>query len=232
MTSLRGFSAAVALSLLAACSSRDTVRVDLQSGPAPGGEVRRVRVTAQVSGSLEGLRYKWFAVAGECDPQESSLPVTDFRFAPRANRDRVTLEVWRGSEQVARGELDVELDPRLAVLANEPPPNVAVEITRVPPYEPAGGPETRADIEGRVRGDLAPGLRIVVYARADAWYIQPLHQRWHVIRPDSTWGTWTHTGSSYAALIVRPDFPLLPRLDMLPNVGGDVVARTIVEGAR
>ena len=54
----------------------------------------------------------------------------------------------------------------------------------------------------------------------------------HDIRPDKTWPSWTHTGASYAALVVRPEFDAFVRRDRLPQVGGYVLARTIVEGAR
>jgi hypothetical protein len=45
-------------------------------------------------------------------------------------------------------------------------------------------------------------------------------------------GSARRTGSSYAALVVRPGFNALTRLDVLPQLGGYVLARTIVEGAR
>ena len=73
---------------------------------------------------------------------------------------------------------------------------------------------------------------MVVYARADAWYIQPISGMLHAIASDSTWSTWTHTGSSYAALVVRPGYELFTRLDVLPQVSAYVVARTIVDGVR
>ncbi len=107
-----------------------------------------------------------------------------------------------------------------------------VSITKVPPYD-VGGPETRADIAGRVTGERTPMLRVVVYARAgDVWYVQPTPYAQHPMAADGSWGTWTHTGTSYAALVVRPNFAPVPRYDVLPQVGGAVVARAIVEGSR
>jgi hypothetical protein len=38
--------------------------------------------------------------------------------------------------------------------------------------------------------------------------------------------------ASYAALLVRPEFDAFVRLDILPQIGGYVLARTIVEGKR
>ncbi|MCI0534226.1 MAG: hypothetical protein L0Z50_03255 [Verrucomicrobiales bacterium] len=81
--------------------------------------------------------------------------------------------------------------------------------------------------------NIGPRLQLVLYARAsELWYIQPTAYASHAIRPDNTWTSWTHTESSYAALLVRPGFEPVPRLDMLPKVGGYVVARSIVEGTR
>ena len=71
-------------------------------------------------------------------------------------------------------------------------------------------------------------LRLVL----DLLALEPIAYASHAIRPDNTWTSWTHTGSSYAALLVRPGFEPVPRLDVLPKIGGYVVARTVVEGMR
>ena len=73
---------------------------------------------------------------------------------------------------------------------------------------------------------------MVIYARADLWYRQPMPDVSVATEPDGTWKTWTHTGSSYAAFAVRRDVGLSPRLDVLPRVGGNIVARVIVDGVR
>jgi hypothetical protein len=64
------------------------------------------------------------------------------------------------------------------------------------------------------------------------WYIQPTPAARHRIGPDGGWESWTHTGSTYAALLVRAGFVPLPLYDVLPPLGDRVVARAIVEGAR
>jgi len=56
---------------------------------------------------------------------------------------------------------------------------------------------------------------------ADLWFIQPEAYKSHSIRSDSSWSTWTHTGSSYAALVVRPGFDLVPSW-MCCTLGGYV----------
>ena len=130
------------------------------------------------------------------------------------------------------GEINVQPHADRAQLAPQPAPAIVIEITTIPPYEPEGGDGTRADIAGRVKGEIAPDHQVVIYARADAWYIQPHSHTYHPIGANGTWSTWTHTGSSYAALVVRPGFNAYTRLDVLPQVGGYVVARAIVEGLR
>jgi len=209
----------------------DSVQLQLQAQPVTG-DPRRLAIHAQVTGRLSGLRYKWFAVAGECEPQESDAPQTVLKFAEGAKRDRIVAEAWRSETRVAQSQIDVTLNEERLRLAMEQLPKVQVEITNVPFYEPEGGPDTRGEIAGKVSGEVSPEHKVVIYARADAWYMQPSAYATHTIRPDNTWGTWTHTGSSYAALVVRPGFDPFLRLDVLPQVGGYVLARTIVEGKR
>ena len=217
------------------CSGRDALRVQLHARPPSTPGVLHLEITAQVAGPQAGLHYKWFSVAGGCNPQESDSPATVFKFADGATRDRVSVEIWGNGKILAQSTIDVRLDELQAQLAAQAtiPADLKIEIDNIPPYEPRGGPDTRAEITGKVNGTLAPGYSVVLYARAsEIWYIQPTAYASHVIRPDNTWTSWTHTGSSYAALLVRPGFEPVPRLDVLPKVGGYVVARAIVEGVR
>jgi hypothetical protein len=219
---------------LAGCGDPDVLQVRLHSRTPSGQPLVHLEVTAQVSGQQAGLRYKWFSVSGGCNQQESDRPATSFKFADGATRDRISVEVWRDGKLVGRNGLDVRLDEIATRLAVDPPPeDLKIHITSVPSYEPKGGPDTRGEIGGTVAGNVAPGYSVVLYARAsEFWYIQTTAYAEHSFRPDYTWTTWTHTGSSYAALVVRPGFEPVPRLDVLPKVGGYVVARAIVEGAR
>jgi hypothetical protein len=231
-----GVPTAIVLALcMAGCSDHDRIQVQLHSSTSSSRDVLRLEIAAQVTGPQTGLHYKWFAVAGGCDPQASDRPRTSFKFADGTTRDRVSVDVWRDDKRIGRSEIDVKLDEvqaRLAVM-ERPPEDVQINITAIPPYEPRGGPDTRADIAGKVQGKFSADYNVVLYARAsDTWYIQPIAYAAHAIRPDNTWTSWTHTGSSYAALLVRPGFEPVPRLDMLPQVGGYVVARAIVEGTR
>ena len=217
---------------LAGCGNGDAVRVKLHTRPSANGALTRLEIQAQVAGPQAGLQYKWFAVSGGCDPQDSDSPTTVFQFAESVTRDRVSVEVWRDGQRVAHAETDVKFDEKLARLAKEKAPEVQIEITQIPPYE-LGGPDTHADIAGKVAGKVAPECKVVLYARAyNAWHLQPTVNAVHDIQPDNTWKSWTHTGASYAALVVRPEFDAFVRLDILPQVGGYVLARTIVDGKR
>jgi hypothetical protein len=232
---IRAFAVLLLVLLLAGCADRDGVRVQLHSRTPPTLGVMHLEVTAQVSGPDTGLRFKWFSVAGACNPQDSDKPTTLFKFADGATRDRVTVEIWRDGKVAAQNSIDVKLDEVQARLAAQEkiPGDLKIEINHVPPYEPQGGPNTHADIAGKVSGISDAGYSVVLYARAsEVWYIQPLAYASHAIQPDNTWTSWTHTGSSYAALLVRPGFEPVPRLDVLPKIGGYVVARAIVDGAR
>jgi hypothetical protein len=219
--------------LAAACATTDAAQVQLTVSPPLDRFRRAVDVSAQVTGSPSGLRYKWYTVTGETDPQESDQPSTVFTFADGVAKDRVTVELWRGDRRVARSEIDVALDSTHALISNAPLPKLDIDITEVPPFDPNGGADTRANIAGRITGELSPSDRVVVYARADLWYRQPTPYASVLPGPDGTWKTWTHTGSSYAVFVIRRDVGLSPRLDVLPPVSaGGVVARIIADGVR
>ena len=84
---------------------------------------------------------------------------------------------------------------------SQPPVEPSIEFSRVPPAE-EGSPDTLHTIEGRVRG-AQPGQRIVLFARAGMWWVQPLGDHpFTAIQPDSTWKNSTHPGTTYAALLV------------------------------
>ncbi len=225
---------ALALAALAAgCGERETTRVHLHVQPPPGRDLLRLEIQAQVTGPQTGLHYKWFSVSGECDPQESASPTTLFKFADSVVRDRVSVEVWRGDKRVAASDVDVKLNEERMRLEGERSIGVSVEITNIPPYEPYGGEATRGFIGGMALGKLAPESRVVIYARvADTWYIQPMATSTTLISSNGNWTNWTHTGACYAALVVRPGYEAYPRLDILPPVGGYIMARTVVDGVR
>lgn len=217
--------------LLFGCGGRDAVTVRLQTRPLPDEPATLRAVEAQVAGPLAGLSYKWFAVSGECVPQESGDPKTVFRFAEGARVDQVTLEVWRGAMRVARDEIKVRYDDQRARREQRQSPDARIEITVIPPAEP-GGPASGADIAGKVSGKITAEHRIVIYARAyGAWYIQPEAHQLLPIQEDRTWASRIHTGGRYAALLVRREFEPISQLDMLPETNQYVLAIDVVDGA-
>ena len=71
---------------------------------------------------------------------------------------------------------------------------------------------------------LAPGQRIVVYAKSGPWWVQPWPDKPFLpIQPDHTWSTPTHLGFEYAALLVDPGYDPPPTIDVSPTAGGSVV---------
>lgn len=232
MTMVRSVLRAVLVATVSiGCGDRDGVRVTLLASKPEGSPVRSLEVRAQVAGPVDGLRYRWYSGTGQLLPQETEEPVTIFTFADGTSHDRISVDVWRQNARVAHSELAVRLDSA-AGHSEAMPKDVRVAIALVPPFDSAGGPLTRDTIAGTVRGVRSPEYRVVLFARADVWYIQPHPNTMHAIDADGGWGTWTHTGSSYGVLVVRSGFNPLPRYDLLPPVGGDVVARLVVEGRR
>jgi hypothetical protein len=94
-----------------------------------------------------------------------------------------------------------------------------------------GGPDKLDTIEGRVKG-ARPGQRVVLFARSGLWWVQPLAEApFTTIEADSTWKSPTHLGLEYAALLVEPGYAPPHATDVLPTVGGGVVAVATVSGA-
>jgi hypothetical protein len=217
--------------LLCGCRDSNGVSVKLREQQADGNMATVREVDAQVSGPLDGLRYKWFAVGGQCTPQESDAPSTLFRFAEGVRQDQVSVEIWRDGKRVATDSVKVAFKDR-----DLPPNSVAagfpqVNFTEIPPAE-QGGDKTHAYIRGTVQGKGSSNCFVVVYARSGgSWYIQPMAGSLHELHAGSEWDTWTHTGQKYAVLLVRRDFEPLDRLDMLPEVKGPILACAVTDGA-
>lgn len=104
-----------------------------------------------------------------------------------------------------------------------------IQFTKIPPSA-QGGRERVDTISGTVKG-AKPGQRIVVYAHSGPWWVQPWPEKPFIpIQKDSTWGTETHLGYDYAALLVDPGFQPPPTMDLAPTAGGSVIAVAIVKG--
>jgi hypothetical protein len=99
----------------------------------------------------------------------------------------------------------------------------SIQFTKIPQAEQGGRPILES-IEGNVTG-ARPGQRIVLYAWSGAWYVQPwADQPFTDIQPDSKWSNSTHLGTKYAALLVEPEYSPPAVTDLLPSLGGAVVA--------
>jgi hypothetical protein len=105
----------------------------------------------------------------------------------------------------------------------------SIEFTQVPEAS-VGGPHATAPIAGRVKGARA-NQQIVLFARAGAWWVQPLRSRpFTHIEADSTWKSSIHLGTEYAALLVEPDYHPPITASALPAIGAGVVAVASVRG--
>lgn len=107
----------------------------------------------------------------------------------------------------------------------------SIEFSVVPPAS-EGGPDRRETIAGRVTGARS-GQRIVLFAKAGIWWVQPTRDEpFTTIQPDSTWTSTIHLGTEYAALLVEPNYSPPQTVEDLPPEGGDVVAVKTVAGEK
>lgn len=101
----------------------------------------------------------------------------------------------------------------------------AITITQVPPR--GAGPDVMATIAGTVRGVNGKKYRVVIFARTNTWYVQPYAASpYTTIRANGKWSTRTHLGDEYAALLVDPSYQPPPTTDVLPEIGGPILAVT------
>ena len=113
--------------------------------------------------------------------------------------------------------------------SQKPPAGPTIAFTKIPPAA-QGGRERVDTIAGRVTG-AHPGQLIVVYARSGPWWVQPWPDKPFIpIQADSTWGTSTHLGFEYAAMLVEPAYHPPPTMDTAPTPGGSVVSVSIAKG--
>lgn len=239
----------VALGILCFGCHRAEEKVSLQLNAAPIGESGRYRLVAEAHGPLNGIKYRFYANDGTCQPEISDRPESVFTPSPGAANEsvQVTVEALRGDAPIQSAHYTIKLKGVAGARPEEPnaaqaPLNnlqephtsrsAAIEITKVPRYDPTGGPNTNDQIEGVVRGvSNSDAFRVVLYAKTDIWYVQPLLGSTIEINSDGTWSSWTHTGSEYAALLVPEGYSPSSTLGTLPSKN-DVIAKTSRMGAR
>src|SRR4051812_42580705 len=106
----------------------------------------------------------------------------------------------------------------------------SISFKRIPQANAAGS-GLHNIVTGRVTG-VAPGHKVVLYAKTGKWWVQPLaEQPFTSVAPDSTWANGTHLGSHYAALLVTEGYRPEVSLDKLPETDANVLAVTVVQGA-
>jgi len=106
-----------------------------------------------------------------------------------------------------------------------------VEITEVPPVG-IGGPDKLGRVCGKTSGVLPSSVRIVLFAISDRAYVQPYASNvYTMLDKNGEWCNYTHYGSSYAALLVTPDFRPPDVADALPQVGDKIIASTVAPGS-
>lgn len=104
-----------------------------------------------------------------------------------------------------------------------------IEFTQVPPAN-TGGSNTHGTIGGRVVG-ARRNQRIVLYAKAGPWWIQPAREQpFTKINSDRSWVSPTHLGTEYAAILVDAEYKPQNIVDTLPKQAGQVAAVATVKG--
>ena len=143
---------------------------------------------------------------------------------------------WSRPNSLRRSILALALGTLLLVLLNgcatrQASTTSSIQFSVIPPAA-EGGPDKRAPIAGRVV-DARPGQRIVLFAKAGIWWVQPtIDEPFTSIQSDSTWTNSIHLGTEYAALLVEPGYRPPPTMEVLPPEGGDVVAVKTVQGEK
>lgn len=219
-----------------------------------------VEINVSVKRPPGGIRYRWRPDFGKCDPQESDSRQTKYTAPSEFAEDlpssvRIRFEVLQAGREISKDIVIITINresssqPSRSNGSADPagagPTNSisaiqsgagdagkpSVRITMIPPYDPVGGPDSSAQIAGDVSGVSQSGFRIVLYAYTNTWYVQPLEAApFTTISQGGKWSTWTHTGTQYAALLVRPSFTPPKKPYALPDLGGDVVAVSTVMG--
>jgi hypothetical protein len=106
-----------------------------------------------------------------------------------------------------------------------------ITITQVPPNDPVGDRDSRADIAGKVLEARPEEYRIVIYSFTDLWYVQPTTEHSKIeIKPDGTWSAEIQTGSKYTILLVPPNFQPPHKTNTRPAKLEGIVTYEEIEG--
>lgn len=225
---------------LASCQLPMSLTISPRASEVP--VAGRLEVAAIVHNPNSRAAYRWWADSGRFSPEETTEPATTYIAPSEAGVDRIHVEATVGGRIIARDERTIVVvvpDVETPAAGPDAEPVRSVSITTVPPYDAVGGPNTSAPIGGTVTGVTASEHRVVVYTYTDRWYVQPLVAApFAPIAPSGAWSTWTHTGTLYAAVLVRidaassPDDIVPPAIDALPLTSDTILGVAVVEGLR
>lgn len=108
----------------------------------------------------------------------------------------------------------------------------SISITAVPVL---GGGKEVMEFIGGTTAEAPKGSRVVLFAHADVWWVQPYSESdahpdgpTTLLDENGDWHNDTHLGSEYAALLVTADYRPPATASVLPSVGGKVLARVVV----
>ena len=220
------FLAVPVLMLLSGCKNEreawpTVVACHVRPSPVAAGETALVELSLKNPDS--SVAYRWRSSAGAFRPEETQNPSSAFIAPAVPGKVRVTVFFVRNGTVCQAHEDLIPVGANAG--ASSVPPSIVpteittpnIEITEIPPSE-AGGPDSRVAIAGRVTGIDPSKVRVVIYARTDDWWVQPVEaQPLTFIAADGTWHEFIHGGAEYAVLLVVPSFKPSPRTPVLPR---------------
>jgi hypothetical protein len=200
-----------------------------------------------------GSRIEWHADKGRFNPEVTETDLRSiFTAPPQQGRVKVWVEIVERNnvyKDVAFAYLDVSRSapgapvessaaslPGGAVVSGpRATSGFVIKFITIPPYDSKGGPTSSADIEGQVEG-VKDGeqYRVILYAKTDnTWWVQPLTAAPYTpLDRNGQFFSWTHTGTRYAALLVRKGFVAPEAIDGELPSNKDILAQKEVNGKR
>lgn len=125
--------------------------------------------------------------------------------------------------------LTPEPSPTATITTQDP----QIVVTERPPYDPVGGPASKALIAGKVSGVRPEDYCIVIYSLTNTWYVQPTTAEPRTpIGSDGTWKSVIQTGTIYAILLVPQNYDPPPMPSQRPIQLPGVVKSIEIEGKR
>lgn len=107
----------------------------------------------------------------------------------------------------------------------EDKPKITITST---PSDPPGPNMASEPIKGTVTGGDPKDQKVVIYARGgDTWWVQPtVAEPYTDFEKDGSWESETHGATRFVALLVRPSYKPEATVRKIPDVRGDVLAKS------